>query len=112
MASYDKENNTACVTIVNGFNRGQNLSLNLNSSLNGKTLRKILSDVFDGMNVISIDIHDGLWHDGNTSNCVLDTVYNHDGNSYIDSKHTSLNYQDVINACIISSAGGLRVFVR
>lgn len=112
MATYDKETNTAVVTIVNGLKRGQAQFLTLSSSLNGKTLREILTDFFGGMKVITIDIHDGMWHDGNSPNSVLDTTYIHDGDSYKDSKYTSLNCMDVISSCMISSAGGLRVFVR
>lgn len=81
----------------------------LTPELNGKTLRQILSKHCDDKNVIMIDIHDGHWHDDVEMNKILDTTYDHFGETFKKSNHTSINYMDILSASVISSAGGLRI---
>jgi len=87
-------------------------TLVLTPELDGKTLRQILSQLYSDKNILMIDIHDGSWHEEVCPAIVLDTTYNHFGPSFRESKHSSINYADILSASCISSAGGLRVLAR
>jgi hypothetical protein len=99
------------VTLVSYWNPVDHKNVTFSPALDGLTLRQILSGFFDGKEVITIDIHDGSWHDMKKASEVLDTVYIHNGPRFSVSKYASLNIEDVTDASSISSARGLRVRV-
>jgi hypothetical protein len=86
--------------------------LKLTPELDGKTVRQILSELWDNKDVTMIDIHDGNWHEDASHNEVLDTKYIHFGRGFKKTNHESVCHLDLQWAANISSAGGLRVLAR
>jgi hypothetical protein len=112
MSNYDTENDSRIEIDTCVFGTRIYKKLGLSEELDGKTLRQILSELYDGREVYTIDIHDGGWHDGAGPQKVLDTEYKHFGPSFIMSNQTSLNMRDLQSSSWITSAGGLRVALR